>query len=112
MAGTQSVAPVNGWAKPPKFQKENPQSVHNKFNINTATKEDLAQINQMTGSRAQSIIDWRDSHGPFHRVSDAVNIPGIGGTLMQAIKDRCYAGDPSEPSPRELYEQGRMEDDE
>lgn len=102
-------APAQGWAKAPPFKKDEPESIHNKFNLNTATAEDLATINQMTTNRAQAIVDYRELHGPYHRMSELTKVIGISTKIQSAIKDRCYCGDPDEPSPREMYRENMEE---
>lgn len=92
--------PQGGWAKAPELVSPL-ESPLNKFNINTVSADHLSKIPQMTGTRATLVTDQRTMKGPFHRLSEVKNIPGIGDTMAQAIIDRCYCGDPNEPSPRE-----------
>ncbi len=38
-------------------------------------------------SLAQKIVDYRDQHGPFQRVEDLLDVPGIGPAKLEAVKD-------------------------
>lgn len=99
----KATPPAGGWAQAPAFDAANPESPLHKFNINTVSQEVLSKIPQMTGTRAQMIVDRRIINGPYHRLSEVKNISGISEGMMEAITDRLYCGDPEEPSPREKY---------
>ena len=56
-------------------------------NINTA---DAAQLETLPGigpATAQAIIEYRASHGAFKNISDIKNVPGIGDSKFDKIKD-------------------------
>ncbi len=58
----------------------------NLININTAT---LAQLDLLPGigpTTAQKIIDYRTQHGPFQKIEDIMNVPGIGPATFDNIK--------------------------
>lgn len=99
----KAQAPAGGWANPPAFNEKEPESPLHKFNINTVSAEVLSKIPQMTGTRAQMIVDRRIINGPYHRLAEVKNITGISEGMMEAITDRLYCGDPEKPSPREMY---------
>lgn len=107
---TVPAAPVGGWPKTPAPVKDQPiNSVHNKININTCTAAHLMKaVHQIGEGRAGSVIEHRELHGPFHRMNEIRNITGLTGSLASAIMERCYAGDPDEPSPREKAIDGEM----
>lgn len=48
-------------------------------NINTASAETLADALQGVGlSKAEGIVSYRESHGPFANPDDLANVKGIG----------------------------------
>lgn len=56
-------------------------------NINTCTLEELLTINGIGKAKAQSIIDYRKENGNFNSIEDIKNVPGIGVSLFEKIKD-------------------------
>lgn len=58
-----------------------------KIRINTAAKEQLE--NYRIGSRkAESILKYREEHGPFQKIEDLLEIDGIGAKSLEKIKDQ------------------------
>ena len=60
-----------------------------KININTATVEQLAT--EMTGigeSKAQAIVEYRESHGNFSSIEALQNVDGIGEKTIEKNKDK------------------------
>jgi len=56
-------------------------------NINTATLQELDTLPGVGPSRAQAIIQYREQNGPYMRVEDVLNVPGIGPATYEKIKD-------------------------
>ncbi|MEY4366305.1 MAG: hypothetical protein RLZZ305_1649 [Actinomycetota bacterium] len=57
-----------------------------KVNINTAT---LAQLDTLPGvgpTTARAIMEYRRTKGPFRRIEDLMNVPGIGPTRFARVK--------------------------
>lgn len=58
------------------------------ININTASKEELLNLNGVGESKAKSIIEYRDKNGLFESIEDIKNVSGIGDSLFEKIKDQ------------------------
>lgn len=58
-----------------------------KVNINTAGREELMTLSGIGAARADDIIRYRENYGPFLRIEDIMNIPGIKDAAFQKIKD-------------------------
>lgn len=62
-------------------------TIGNEFiNINTATVELLCQIKGIGEVRAESIIEYRESNGPFTCVEDLLKVKGIGEGTLEKMK--------------------------
>lgn len=57
------------------------------MNINKASKEELQTLQGIGASTAQKIIDYRDQNGNFKQIEDIKNVPGIGDSKFEAIKN-------------------------
>jgi competence protein ComEA len=59
-----------------------------KVNINTATVEQLMQLDRVGAKYAARIVEYREKHGPFKAPEDIMNVKGIGQKTWEANKDR------------------------
>ena len=59
----------------------------NKISINNATKEELITLPGIGESKAKDIIDYRTKNGPFKKLEDLKNIPGIGENVYNNLKE-------------------------
>lgn len=57
------------------------------ININKANIEQLQKLNGIGESLAQSIIQYREENGKFNTIEDLMNVPGIGESKFNIIKD-------------------------
>lgn len=61
------------------------------LNINTATVEQLVELPRIGSVRAQAIVNHRATHGPFNSVDELDDVPGIGPSTLNAIRDLVTA---------------------
>ncbi len=61
------------------------------IDINTASPELLQTLTGIGPAKAHAIIDYREVHGPFARIEDIINVPGIGEATFESIKDHITA---------------------
>ncbi len=59
-----------------------------KVNINTATQEELMQLEGIGSAYAQKIIEYREANGPFQKPEDIMNVKGVGEATFEKNKDR------------------------
>ncbi|MDR3565245.1 MAG: ComEA family DNA-binding protein [Negativicutes bacterium] len=64
-----------------------PQS-SDRSSINTADQSELEKLPGIGPVLAARIIDYRQTNGPFHEISEIKKVPGIGTAKFQQIKDR------------------------
>ena len=72
-----------------------PTAVARRININTATLADLDTLPGIGPVTAQSIISYRAAHGPFTTIERIMDVPGIGQTTFERIKDLIGVQDES-----------------
>lgn len=58
-----------------------------RINLNTADHYDLARLPGIGEKRAQAIMEYRESYGPFARVEDLTLVSGIGEGILAGTKD-------------------------
>jgi competence protein ComEA len=58
------------------------------ISLNTATVEQLDQLEGIGPTTAQKILDWRKQHGGFRSVDDLRQISGIGPKRFDSLKDK------------------------
>ncbi len=57
------------------------------ININTASQTLLEELPGIGATKAQAIITYRQEHGPFKKIEDILNVPGIGDGLFSQMKE-------------------------
>ena len=65
------------------------------LNLNTATKDDLVALPGIGPAKAQSIVDYRNQHGPFRTVDELRKVKGIGEKLFLQIRPEVSVGNAS-----------------
>ncbi len=58
-----------------------------KVNINTADMAALMTLKGIGAAKAEDIISYRDSNGPFRSIEDIMKVPGIKNAAFEKIKD-------------------------
>jgi len=64
-----------------------------KININTATAEELTQLQKVGSKTADNIVAYREAHGPFKTVADLKNVKGVGDKILELNQDRLTVGE-------------------
>lgn len=57
------------------------------ININTATREEIESLPDIGPSKAADIVAFRVKNGKFVKIEDIMNVPGIGKSIFEKIKD-------------------------
>ena len=63
-----------------------------KININTASVEELTELQKVGPTTAERIVAYREANGPFRTVDDLVNVKGVGDKILELNKDRITVG--------------------
>ncbi len=63
-----------------------------KIDINTASAAELESLPRIGPGLAQTIVDYREQHGPFRSIEEIKNVPRIGDKIYSEIKDLITAG--------------------
>jgi competence protein ComEA len=58
------------------------------LDLNTATAEQLDELDGIGPATAQQIIEYREAHGGFGSVEELDQVPGIGETRLAALRDK------------------------
>ncbi len=62
------------------------KSLTTKININLATCEELQLLPRVGPALAESIIQFREEHGPFQKIDDIQHVKRIGPKTFEKIK--------------------------
>ena len=64
-----------------------------KLNINTATIEELDDLQYVGEATAKKIIDYRETYGDFESIDDLYNINGIGTKIIETNREYITLSD-------------------
>ena len=65
-----------------------------KININTATAEELVQLNGVGPKYAARIIEYREKWGPFKTPEDLMQVKGIGQKTFEKNREIIIVEEP------------------
>ena len=57
------------------------------LNLNTASKKELQSLKGVGAKKAEAIIRYRQSHGPFTRIEEIMAVKGIGKKIFDKNKN-------------------------
>ena len=58
------------------------------LDLNTATVDQLDELDGIGPATAQQIVSYREAHGGFGSVEELDQVPGIGETRLAALRDK------------------------
>lgn len=58
------------------------------ININTATASELERLDSIGPSKAEAIVKFRETHGPFQSIDQLTQVPGIGKKTVDKFRDQ------------------------
>jgi competence protein ComEA len=58
------------------------------LNLNTATPEQLDELDGIGPATAQQIVEYREAHGGFGSVEELDQVPGIGETRLASLREQ------------------------
>lgn len=67
----------------PSVEAQATGSAQETVNINTATAQQLTQLQGIGARRAEAIVQYREENGPFTDIEQLQEVPGIGPALIE-----------------------------
>jgi len=58
------------------------------LNLNTATPEQLDELDGVGPATARTIVQYREEHGGFGRIDELAQVPGIGEKRMASLREQ------------------------
>lgn len=65
-----------------------------KININTATVQELTQLEGIGDAYARRIVEHRENHGAFKSVDELVNVKGVGEKTLEKNRHKITVAAP------------------
>lgn len=83
------VFPSLGFAQATSTSSEQHEGIEITVNINTATAEELATLLKGVGlKKAQQIVEYRETNGPFKAIDELALVKGIGKSTIEKNQTR------------------------
>jgi competence protein ComEA len=83
----QIYLPLEGEEVPTASVSSGASALSDRISINQATATDLERLPGIGPVLAASIIEHRDTSGPFQTEDDLLQVTGIGPSKLDAIRD-------------------------
>lgn len=76
-------------------------SLADSVNINTADAKTIATVLDGIGPvKAEAIVNYRTTNGPFKTADELLKVPGIGAKLLEVNKDRITLSTSTDAAPK------------
>lgn len=85
--GQQIVVPEQGAAPAAAAGGASSPAGGGLVNINTASVDELQELQGVGPATAQAIVDYRTEQGPFTAIEGIMDVPGIGDAKFAALRD-------------------------
>ena len=69
------------------------------ININTAPASDLETLPGIGARTAERIIEYRQKNGPFKKIEELMNVPGVGEKNFLKLRTQVSVGAPKSDRP-------------
>ena len=69
------------------------------ININTAPATDLETLPGIGAKTAERIVEYRQKNGPFKKIEELMNVPGIGEKNFLKLRNQISVGAPKAERP-------------
>lgn len=67
-----------------------------KPDLNTATRDELTQLEGIGPSSAEEIVKYREAHGGFKNVEELDEVYGFGEVMARKVRDQVYVSETPE----------------
>lgn len=64
------------------------------ININTAPAADLETLPGIGAKTAERIVNYRQKNGPFKKIEELMNVPGVGEKNFLKLRSQISTGSP------------------